>query len=104
MIDTPAYITEFSDEDLTAELNRRKEVKENQERARRNERVQWAIKNRDILLEMIHHDRNSCDAYDNTGFHPEHGQALCSRCALEALNGDEDIDIEVEVTLRLSQP
>lgn len=78
---------------------RRKQEAERQKRARIKFRDK-VLEHRDVLVELMTHDRQSCAATDNSGFHREHGGAYCNLCALKDLSEyDDDVTISVEVKL-----
>lgn len=94
-------IRNFSSEELEAELKRRQEEEAELDRQLRLSRVALAIRHRSVLEDFMEHDRMSCSNTDNSGYHPEHGGADCSLCALRDLESwQDDVEITVEVRLR----
>ena len=101
----------LTDEELHAELLRRKEEKEARENEERRERRQLVLAHRDVLLELVpNHDRASCGSnldeadenLNNSGYHPQHGGGYCARCNLLSLNEWDD-DVNVIFDLKFSK-
>jgi len=97
-------IDNFTDAELLKELEIRKDKVKELERRKREKTVKEFIKHRESLLSLMTHDRSSCNnAYgNNDGYHPEHGVAYCSKCALEGLHEHHD-DVEILFDIRLTQ-
>ena len=93
-------LSEFSLEEIQAELEKRKQEKELNEKKERGERIKHLVKHRKVFLKFMPHDRGSCKSTNNNDFHPDHKTAYCNRCVLEGLEGDEE-HILVSFDLRL---
>ena len=110
-------IKDFSIQDLKDELKIRedeeaeririeKETKTEQDRLKRVEKIKLAIKHRDVLKLFMKHCRTSCDngKQFNAFYHPKHNNAECNLCCFENLEEwDDDIEIDVDITLRRIQ-
>ncbi|HIH2745055.1 TPA: hypothetical protein ACYLN4_000724 [Burkholderia lata] len=92
-----------SDETLRAELARRDGVAAESARAEREAANRKILENRDVLLALMTHDRNTCsDASPNNGYSASgrHGQPRCAKCFLMWM-GEGDLGlVKIEVTVR----
>ena len=93
----------FSDETLQAELARRAGVAAESARAEREAANRKVLENRDVLLGLMTHDRNTCsDEHTNNGYSTSGrgGQPRCAKCFLMWL-GESDLGlVKIEVTVR----
>lgn len=96
-------LNDFSDETLRAELDRRSGVTAERVRAEREALNRKILENRDVLLGLMTHERNTCsDDFPNNSHTTEgrYGQPRCAKCFLMSL-GESDLGlVKVEVTLR----
>ena len=92
-------IENLTDEELQAELSRRKEERLKKEKEEREIKLEWAVQFKDELLKMMKHERMSCEIRKNKGYN-SHGSACCNKCALEDLTlWDDDVDITFDIRL-----
>lgn len=93
-------LSEFSNEELARELERRRlEAEAEKTRARivRNRKI---LEHRDALLALMEHSRSSC-ASSNNAYHNEQGYVRCSKCALEQLDEYNLANYEITLDVRL---
>ena len=93
-------LTELTDQELNAELERRKQVKKEEEARQRIEKIKLVLEHKDVLMKLMTHARTSCKTSNNAYYHPYHGAAGCNLCCLEALHESDD-DIEIAIDIRL---
>lgn len=103
-------ITKITDEQLTAELERRRKeriTKARAERAERHKRLLAALSQPDVMA-MFSHSRTSCSddniANGMGSWRPEVGRTAprCGKCALLEFVQDQWIPDDVEVSIQMN--
>lgn len=91
----------FTKEELKSELEAREETAEDKAAKERGKMVRRVLNVRNGLLSLMKHSRSSCGgAYScNEDYHPKHGVAYCSLCALRDLHDRDDVEVMIDVRL-----
>lgn len=90
-------LSNFSDEQLKAELEQREAEKKfaaYTARAARNTRI---FENKELLLSLMDHGRTSCSDESPTNGYAHNGYYRCYKCALILTDGHDLGDVEMEL-------